>query len=316
MNTILGTMNIEYQYSSLIDKSNEKYASIIQKYIDEVPDPILDTAYYYGNTKTEQVLGDILPTLTKKPKIATKANPWYNNDFTNGQLGQLSPDNLEFQLNTSLKNLKLNSVDIFYLHCPDHETPIKDTLEKCDELWRKEKYREFGISNFSKDQLKEILDITENNGFIKPIYYQGMYNIISRKVEEIFPLLHNYDIQFWAYNPLAGGLLTGKYNNGLITNSRLGDNKIYQNIFWKEKIINNLEDFFKLDNCTEVSFQWLKNNSKLRLTDKIIIGASTTKQLETNIILINKDNNFNNDFLKYLDDIYFNIDDISPNYYY
>ena len=160
---ILGTMNIEYPYSSQKDKNIYTYKNIIEQYISSTSNPILDTAYYYGNTKTECILGTIIESLDKIPKISTKANPWYNNDFTNGVYGQLSGPNLEFQLNSSLKNLKLESVDTFYLHCPDYETPIIETLEKCDELWRKEKFDNFGISNFSKMQLEEIFIKCENH---------------------------------------------------------------------------------------------------------------------------------------------------------
>ena len=317
MSIILGTMNIEYPYSSQNDNSVDTYKKIIEKYILSTPNPILDTAYYYGNTKTEKILGNILENFDKKPKISTKANPWYNNDFTNGIYGQLSKSNLEFQLESSLLNLKLDKVDTFYLHCYDYETPLIETIEKCDELWRKEKFDNFGISNFSKDQLEEILLLCENNKLNCPVYYQGMYNLISRKVEDLFPLLDKFNIDFWAYNPLAGGLLTGKYKNKNIdSKSRFQDNKIYQNIFWKEKILDNCEHFFNNENCIEYSFQWLKKYSKLRNNDKIILGVSKIEQLTTNLDLINQETNYNENIIKYLNNIYHNIEDVSPNYYY
>jgi aflatoxin B1 aldehyde reductase len=314
MNPILGTMNIEYPHSSLLDKSLTNYQNIIKTYVEQTHDPILDTAYYYGNCRTEIVLGEILENLEMSAvKIATKANPWFNNDFTSGKLGQLSKDNLEYQLKTSLKNLKVDRVEFFYLHCPDYETPIKETLEKCDELWRKEKFNYLGISNFSKMQMKEVLDICEANAYNSPLYYQGMYNLISRKVEEIFPLLDDYSIEFWGYNPLAGGLLTGKYTN-LETDSRFKNNKIYQNIFWKDEIINC--DFFKLENCTEYAYKWLQQYSKMAETDKLIIGASTNEQLEHNLHIFNKKVEYDETIIKYLNKIYFKIEHVSPNYYY
>jgi aflatoxin B1 aldehyde reductase len=199
------------------------------------------------------------------------------------------------------------------LHCPDYETPIKETLEKCDELWRKEKFNYLGISNFSKMQMKEVLDICEANAYNSPLYYQGMYNLISRKVEEIFPLLDDYSIEFWGYNPLAGGLLTGKYTN-LETDSRFKNNKIYQNIFWKDEIINC--DFFKLENCTEYAYKWLQQYSKMAETDKLIIGASTNEQLEHNLHIFNKKVEYDETIIKYLNKIYFKIEHVSPNYYY
>jgi len=320
MSIILGTMNIEYAYSSK-KNSIKEYSDIINKYIKSVENPILDTAYYYGNTKTEQILGDILKNIDKKPIIATKANPWYNNDFTNGILGQLSKHGLERQINTSLNNLKLDYIDIYYLHCFDYGTPLLETLEKCDELWRKEKFNKFGISNFSKDQLQKVLKLCDNNLLNEPTYYQGMYNLISRKVEEIFPLLNDYNIEFWGYNPLAGGLLTGKYqNNNLDKNSRFKDNKIYQNIFWKEEILNNLNNFYKSDlnksKAVEYSYVWLNKYSNMKINDKIIIGVSDIKQLEYNLNIFDKNIYYNSNIISDLNNLYNGIENISPNYYY
>jgi len=324
MSFILGTMNIEYPYSSRKSSIND-YTEIIKKYIYSVPNPILDTAYYYGDTKTEEILGNILSNIDKKPIIATKANPWFDNDFNNGIFGQLSKSNLERQLNTSLKNLKIDNIEIFYLHCYDYETPLIETLEKSDQLWRNEKFNKFGISNFSKEQLMNVLELCENNLLNEPTYYQGMYNLVSRKVEEIFPLLNDHNIEFWGYNPLAGGLLTGKYiNNNLDYNSRFKNNKIYQNIFWKEEILNNLNIFYKNElykkNAIEFSYTWLNNYSKLKSNDKIIIGVSDINQLENNINIINKTKNknisYDKNIISDLNNIYNGLEDISPNYFY
>jgi len=322
MSFILGTMNINYPYSSNTEKSYISYKKIIEKYINITENPILDTAYYYGNTETEKILGNILQDINfhKKITIATKANPWYNNDFSNGIFGQLSPENLTRQLNTSLNNLQINNIDIFFLHCPDHETSIKDTLECCTKLWRQNKFDKFGISNYSKNQLQEILELCEKNNYIIPSIYQGMYNLISRKVEEIFPLLNDNNISFWAYNPLAGGLLTGKYNNNINNNqndnNRFNNNIIYKNIFWKKEIIDNLDNLFNLNNPIEKSYNWLLKYSKLRENDKIIIGVSTIEQLENNYKILNKNIYYNNNTIDILNNLYNNIEEFSPNYYY
>ena len=286
---VLGTMNICYPYSSNNQTNYSEYKQIIQAYIDKVGNnAILDTAYYYGNTKTEKILGEILPTLSLQPKISTKVNPWYQNDFTNNKLGQLNTDGIIKQLSTSLTNLQLEQVDILYLHCYDYETPIQETLEICNSLWRKEKFLSFGLSNFSLLQVKEVIDEIEKEDYVPVKYYQGMYNLISRKVEEIFPLLDEYNIEFWGYNPLAGGLLTGKYKNykntkDITDSSRFKDNSIYQNIFWKPEIINNLHDFFEVENSTEYSLQWIQHHSKMKKNDKVIMGVSTLEQFNQNI---------------------------------
>ena len=310
-------MNIGYKYSSNQNNTPEYYKSIIDQYIKLTNrnERILDTAYYYGNTKTEQILGQILPDLIAPVKIATKANPWYMNDFTNGKLGQLSKPNIEKQLTTSLSNLGQDSVEIFFLHCPDYETPIIETLEACNDLWRQEKFNNLGISNFSLIQMDNILDDCDNHKIQSPNYYQGMYNVISRKVEEIFPLLDDYDIEFWAYNPLAGGLLTGKYQSESTyhSNSRFKNNDIYQNLFWKEPILDTFEPFLKSKNCCKYSLQWLEK--KIKPSGKIILGVSTIEQLNQNISHLRNNNGLDiwNDTI---DEMYNKIKDISANYYY
>lgn len=353
---ILGTLNISYPFSSLnanteVNKLDE-YTKIIDLYIENIKGktntntninsdckPILDTAYYYGNTHCEQILGIILDkdginnNNNKDCLISTKANPWFENNFTNGILGGLSAFNLERQLNESLQNLKKDKVDIFYLHCPDHQTPIFETLEKATELWRKDKYDKLGVSNFSLGELIEVLDVCESNGFIAPDYYQGMYNILCRKVEEIFPLLDDFNIEFWAYNPLAGGLLSGKYhnciynkninnksyNNDITLISRFKDNQIYKNIFWKDELLNAAEKLF--NSCEKASpvkksFDWLQYYSKLRANDKIIIGASTSKQLIENMECLQSESILTLDTCNYMDSIYAEYKDMSPDYFY
>jgi aflatoxin B1 aldehyde reductase len=324
-NIVLGAMNIDYPYSSLSEKERNlnTYSDIIETYIQKclVCDmvPILDTAYYYGNTKTEESLGYIftLGNLSMTPKIATKANPWLNNDFTTGYLGQLSSDGIRRQLNTSLKNLHMDSVDIFYLHCPDNETPVRETLETCDTLWRTEKFTHLGISNHSKIQLEEIIDICFESGYVIPRYYQGMYNLICRRVEEIFPLLDEHCIEFWGYNPLAGGLLTGKYREGGEGGgNRFKNNAIYQNIFWKEPILTELNKVFgdlAVPECTKMSLQWLQKYSNLRSDDKIIMGVSSIKQCQENLAYL-FDFDAGYDQVRDLD--YTIISDNSPNYFY
>ena len=324
-NIILGTMNIQYPFTSNPVYREELYKEMIETYIYYVGNnAILDTAYYYGNTTCEQVLGTILPTLSTTCKIATKVNPWLNNDFTLNKYGQLNKDNLQRQFETSLKNLKLTSVDILFLHCPDPETDIKETLEICSTLFRKDKINHFGISNYSLDLLTNILEISEENGYIMPKYYQGMYNLIARKVEEIFPILNKKGMEFWAYNPLAGGLLTGKYKDckkETLPLCRFKNNEIYQNIFWKQPIIDNLNSHFfhfKKEKCLKYSFKWLQSYSQMRKDDKIIIGASTVKQLKENIELLQKENDTIHHLttINYLNNLYTPIKDCSPNYYY
>ena len=144
-----------------------------------------------------------------------------------------------------------------------------------------------------------------------------MYNILCRKVEEVFPILRENKISFWGYNPLAGGLLTGKYiNQGKETfsDSRFKNNKIYQNIFYKPEILTAIELMDKdCDNLLEYSLNWYNNNNKLDDNDAIIIGASNLIQLNTNINILKSKTKAN--YFNALN-LYNNIINYTPNYFY
>lgn len=323
-NIILGTMNILYPYSSSQLQIND-YKTMIESYLlkTDSKNAVLDSAYYYANGECERVLGEIIPQLSYCPKISTKVNPWFENDFQNGKLGQLSRENLKKQLTTSLKNLRQEKVEYLFLHCPDYETPFEETLDVCNTLWRQDKFDHLGISNFSLNQIIQVNNICEKHGFMFPSYYQGMYNLICRKVEEIFPLLDDYSMEFWAYNPLAGGLLSGKYNNSVKMNNndnnRFKNNEIYQNIFWKQEIIEYLEKtYFKLEpqDSLESAFHWLQFLSEMRRHDKIIMGASNVDQLNKNLHVIKNPKVYDVKMISILKNIYHPISLFTPNYYY
>ena len=328
-NVILGTMNILYPYSSSQLQIND-YKVMIDSYLSETnaSSAVLDTAYYYANGECERVLGEILPQLSYCPKISTKVNPWFENDFQNGKLGQLSREPLKKQLSTSLKNLRQEKVEYLFLHCHDYETPLEETLDACNTLWRQDKFNYLGISNFSFVELDNVIDICEKYGYVFPSYYQGMYNLICRKVERVLPYLHDNNIEFWAYNPLAGGLLSGKYNHycfeditcsSSLQQNRFKNNQIYQNIFWKPQIIEHLQkNFFELESntCLDYSFHWLQFLSGMHKTDKIIMGASNLGQLQQNMKIIKSPKMYDIRTMGILKNIYHPISMFTPNYYY
>ena len=170
----------------------------------------LDTAYMYSGGAyggsngglTEQFMGKI-DTIEGK-NVATKANP--------GGGMTLSPKSIRHQLETSLKNLNTESVDIFYLHWPCIDIPLTETLKEVDKMHKEGKFKRFGLSNFVSWQVAEVQQICIYNQYVKPSVYQGMYNCLTRMVEtELFSCLRKYGISFYCYNPLAGGLLTGKH---------------------------------------------------------------------------------------------------------
>jgi len=126
--------------------------------------------------------------------------------------GGLSPKLLRMQVETSLQRLQVSSVKLLYLHAPDVETPLEETLAELQKLHAEGKFETLGLSNFSAWETAHVWHLCDKLGIVKPTVYQGMYNGITRQVEvELLPCLRRLGIRFLAYNPLAAGLLTGKH---------------------------------------------------------------------------------------------------------
>ena len=246
----------------------------------------IDSAYQYCDGATEKMLGELLPGAQRdKVRLASKVNPW--ND------AGLQPDQVSRQLNESLRRLGTDHLDLLYLHSPDLDTPVEDTLERCFELYRQGKFKSFGLSNYAAWQVAEVAEICRRHGWMEPTVYQGMYNALTRDVErELFPCLRNYGMSFYVYNPLAGGLLTGKHSSidSLPDSGRFALKGNYRDRYWKNEYFGILRELAQA--CTnagisqtEVAFSWLINHSLLDATrgDGIILGASRQAHLEANL---------------------------------
>lgn len=251
----------------------------------------LDTAYIYNNGTCEQILGDSLAVLgSDNFKIATKVNPRIT--------GTLKKEDVINQLTESLSRLKVDKVDTLYLHFPDPNTPLEDTLEGCAELYNEGKYARLGLSNFPAWQVAEIYNICKRHGWMLPKVYEGVYNALSRKVEsELDKALDYYGMSFYAYNPLAGGLLTDKYAPGKreVIPGRFTNRPNYQKRYWKDsyfEAIDEIRDCCKKYNITiiEAAYRWLGYHSMMKPDrgDAILIGASKVNHLMQNMALLDE----------------------------
>ncbi|XP_031469104.1 aflatoxin B1 aldehyde reductase member 2 [Phasianus colchicus] len=255
---------------------------------------LLDTAHMYAGGESERILGTLLAGGEQSVEVATKANPWEGKT--------LKPESVRSQLNTSLERLQRTSVELFYLHAPDHGTPVEETLRACNELHKEGKFKELGLSNYAAWEVAEICTICKCNNWLMPTVYQGMYNATTRQVElELFPCLRHYGLRFYAYNPLAGGLLTGKYkyedkDTRQPTGRFFGNDwaQAYRDRYWKkhnfegiELVEKALKDAYgsNAPSLTSAALRWLYHHSKLQgsLGDAVIIGMSNMEQLEQNL---------------------------------
>lgn len=293
VSVILGTMTFGWARSSgTVD--SEVSAKMMDMFFDAGHTQV-DTALTYSSGKTEEILGEICPPGSDRSKrmgiLATKAGPWMDASMLKAG-GGLGKGQVRAKVEQSLKSMKRDSVDLLYLHAPDPDTRIEDTLAEVHELHKEGKFKSLGLSNFQAWEVAHIYHTCKANGYVTPTVYQGMYNAITRDVEkELLPCLRKLGISFYAYNPLAGGVLTGKHSGGEPEAGRFKDNAMYISRFWKDAYfdaVKSLQTSCKEEggggvSLGEASLRWLATRSQLTDGDAIIIGASNLAHLEQNL---------------------------------
>ena len=244
-----------------------------------------DTANVYNQGRSETILGKALAGRRDKVVLATKVR---------GKMGEgpdesgLSPAAVRKALEASLKRLETDYVDVYYLHQPDYDTPIEETLAAMDEAVRAGKVRYPAVSNYAAWQVCEIHWRAEKNGCKPPCVSQPMYNLLARGIEEEYlAFCRRFGVAVIPYNPLAGGLLTGKQSRrqGPVSGTRFDSNQMYLDRYWQDDYFAAVEDLAGAarqagKTLVELSFQWLLSQP---VVDSIILGASRLEQLEENL---------------------------------
>ncbi|MGE5326458.1 MAG: aldo/keto reductase [Deltaproteobacteria bacterium] len=242
-----------------------------------------DTANMYNLGKAETILGRALEGRRQNVILATKVRC----KMSEGESG-LSRTAIHKAIDSSLRRLGTDYVDLYYLHWPDYDVPIEETLAAMDELVRAGKIRYPAISNYAAWQLCEILWIAEKSGYKPPRITQPMYNLLARGIEdEYLPFCGKFGVAVIPYNPLAGGLLTGKHSRakGPLEGTRFDKNQLYLNRYWHADYFDAVEELQAIardagKTLVELSLQWLLGREQV---DSVILGASRMEQLEENL---------------------------------
>src|SRR5882757_2670451 len=219
------------------------------------------TANLYQTGVAESMLGESIQGKRDKLIIATKVR---------GKMGDgpdesgLSKRAIFRAIDDSLKRLKTDYVDLYYLHQPDYAVPIEETLRAIDELVRQGKVRYPGTSNYAAWQACEMLLIAKKHGYTPANASQPMYNLLARGIEqEYLPMAKKYDVSVIAYNPLAGGMLTGKHSPSVIPpGTRFDKDPMYQERYWHPEnfaAVEKLEEAVKQvgRSLISVALNWL-----------------------------------------------------------
>lgn len=250
----------------------------------------VDTARIYSGGATEDIVGVACTPYAGAVRIGTKVHP--------SQPGGLGAAGLRAQFDASVSALGASlgetgpAVEELYLHQPDTEHALQESLVATDKLVREGYVRRVGLSNYHAREVQRAMELCDQLGLVKPSVYQGLYNPLNRMAEEeLIPTLRRHGAGFVAYNPLAAGLLTGKHARGAAPPpGRFKDNPNYLPRFYTEP---NFEAVGRIaEACaaagittTEGSFRWLLHGSALQPDhgDGLLVGASTVQHLKENL---------------------------------
>lgn len=171
---------------------------------------MIDTANFYSLGLAEEITGEVLDNPRYDALMVTSKVRMVVGDGPND--GGQSRWHILDQVEKSLRRLKRDHIDLYYLHEWDGQTPLEETLQTMDGLVRQGKIRYYGVSNYTAWQLMKALMVCERHNFIKPVSQQIYYTPQAREAEyEMIPAAFDQGIANQIWSPLAMGLLTGKY---------------------------------------------------------------------------------------------------------
>nr|AGS57574.1 putative oxidoreductase [uncultured bacterium] len=197
---------------------------------------------------------------------------------------------LTASLDQSLKRMGLDYVDIFYSHRPDPETPIEETMGALADIVRQGKALYVGISNYNDEQAKAAIDVLKEHK-VHCLIHQPKYSMFERWAEpKLLPLLADEGVGVIAFSPLAQGLLTNKYLNGIPENSRaakstgfLQRSQVTEEVIAKVCKLNDLA-LKRGQTLAEMALAWLLKDDRVT---SVLIGASSVEQLLDNLKALN-----------------------------
>ena len=275
---------------------NEKAAKGLMEYAFENGVNFFDNAEVYANGESEKLMGKILKKTGwgRDAYILSSKVFWAGEKPT--QIG-LSRKHIMDGCHASLKRLQVDYLDLFFCHRPDPDTPIEETVRAMDVLIQQGKILYWGTSEWEADQIREAYEIAQKYHLTPPSMEQPEYNLFNRKKMEkdYVSLFKDYGLGATIWSPLASGLLTGKYNHGFPSNSRVYV-KGYEWIKEKFESEETIEKIGKIKTLQSIADQKGISLTQLSLgyclknphVSTVILGATKKKQLEENFASLNK----------------------------
>jgi voltage-dependent potassium channel beta subunit len=247
-----------------------------------------DNAEVYAHGKSEEVMGKILSEAGwSRDTFLVSSKVFWGGDQPN-QTG-LSRKRVVEACHAALKRLQVDYLDFYFCHRPDKNTPMEETVWAMHNLIQQGKVLYWGTSEWSAQEVQEAMMVARQNNLIGPSMEQPQYNmLVRRKLEvEFFKLFRDYGYGTTIWSPLASGILTGKYNNGIPKGSRLTRDEL---TWLREKLLNdeNIKKVAELvllaeelgTTAAKLAIAWCLKNPNV---STVITGATKLEQLKQNL---------------------------------
>ena len=242
-----------------------------------------DTADIYSNGSCEEVTGELLNSMSKRDEIvlATKV---YNPMGTGPNMKGLSRKYIMSAIDSSLKRLKMDYVDLYIIHRWDYETSIEETMEALHDIVKSGKARYIGASSMYAWELAKAQETAKINGWTQFVSMQNHYNLIYREEErEMIPLCIHDGLAITPWSPLARGFLAGnRHKKGGGDTARAKNDDLADNYYYTDADFETLDVLLDLSkeierHPVEIALSWLSNKQGITCP---VVGPGTKQQLK------------------------------------
>ncbi|WP_420114966.1 aldo/keto reductase [Pseudactinotalea sp.] len=249
----------------------------------------LDTAVTYAQGRTEEILGRILRRVPETVRVSSKVGMQQPVDG-----GPLSRAEIVRCARGSVERLG-RPLETLYLHQPDRSTPLTETVAGVGEVIAAGLAQRLGTSNHASWQVAELAAECRAQGVPEPVRAQQLYNPIARTLEvEFLPFARERNVEVVVYNPLAGGLLSGRYRSGSTPQTgRFADSLLapmYRGRYWTEAFLAIVDDLTDLAAQagmppTELALRWSASHPQVT---QVLVGASRPEQVTSNLAALRR----------------------------
>lgn len=265
-------------------EADEKEAAAMFSLARERGINFFDCANIYNQGRAEEILGKLIQPCREEVIITSKA---YFPVGADPNARGASRRHLRLSLEATLKRLRTDWLDLFFVHRFDDFTALEETLRALDDLVHQGKILYIGASNYAAWQIEKALGISAREGIARLVCIQPMYNLIKRQAEvEILPMAQAENLAVTPYSPLAGGLLTGKYFGGKMPeDARLSKNKVYATRYgepWMQEVAARFVAFAREHGYDPASLAvaWVRSHPAVTAP---IVGARNVAQLRPSL---------------------------------